>query len=121
MDMPQEIEVWYMLPAIRKELSAIMKKKYSLSQRNIAKILGITEAAVSQYKSLKRGKGIHFEQEFMKELELTAKNIIEHKKPLMSEMHRISNIAKEQKVICKIHSQFDKDVPENCDLCYRGK
>ncbi|HIH66091.1 MAG TPA: transcriptional regulator, partial [Nanoarchaeota archaeon] len=50
---PQELEVFYFIPAIRKELSVQMKKK-GKGQREIANLLGITEAAVSQYISSKR-------------------------------------------------------------------
>ena len=50
---PQEIEVWYVLPAIRKELVVTLKEK-NLTQKKIAEFLNITEAAVSQYIKQKR-------------------------------------------------------------------
>ena len=45
---PQEIEVWYILPAIRKELVVVLKES-GLTQRKIAGMLKVTEAAISQY------------------------------------------------------------------------
>ena len=51
--MPQEIEVWYIIPAVRRELAKSMVK-IGLKQKQIAVTLGITEAAVSQYLKLDR-------------------------------------------------------------------
>ena len=44
---PQEVEVLYILPAIRRELAKEMKKQ-GLEQKKIAGLLFVTEAAVSQ-------------------------------------------------------------------------
>jgi len=50
-----EENVWYLLPLIRKEFAKSLIKDYGLTQRKAAEKLGITEAAVSQYVSKKRG------------------------------------------------------------------
>jgi predicted transcriptional regulator len=47
--------VWYLLPLIRKEFAKSLIKDHGLTQRKAAEKLGITEAAVSQYVSKKRG------------------------------------------------------------------
>jgi hypothetical protein len=49
-----EIIVQYILPAIRAEMSIEMQKQ-GISQTNIAKVLGVTPAAVNQYLKSKRG------------------------------------------------------------------
>ncbi|HYA61551.1 MAG TPA: hypothetical protein VED16_05665 [Candidatus Acidoferrum sp.] len=49
-----EIIVQYVLPAIRAEM-AIQMQKQGISQINIAKVLGVTPAAVNQYLRSKRG------------------------------------------------------------------
>ena len=49
--MPQEIEVWYLIPALRRELANIFIKNYNLNQKETAKILGITRATL--YEKLK--------------------------------------------------------------------
>ena len=56
--MPQEIEVWYLIPALRKELARIFIKDYGLAQKKAAELLGISGAAVSQYVKEKRAKEI---------------------------------------------------------------
>ena len=67
--MPQEVEVWYVLPAIRRELAKVMKtktvqradedgdkKEHKITQKEIAKMLGVTEPAITQYLLRKRGQ-----------------------------------------------------------------
>ena len=53
-NLPQEIEVWYIIPAIRRELAKNMIEKHGLTQKEAAEKLGLTEAAVSRYVSGKR-------------------------------------------------------------------
>jgi predicted transcriptional regulator len=63
MKFPCENVVWYVLPAIRSELSKELAKV--MSQKEISEILGITQAAVSQYVSNKRGSKIEFQDDVM--------------------------------------------------------
>lgn len=120
MNTPQEIEVWYILPSIRRELAKVMKKDYNLTQRNIANILGVTEAAISQYKSSKRAKSVDFSEEFKKEIETSVKKIVENKNVVVYEIQKLCNLAKNKKFLCKIHAKFDKEVPVGCNLCFKG-
>jgi len=50
-----EESVWYILPIIRKEFAKSLITDHGLTQRKAAEKLGITESAVSQYISKKRG------------------------------------------------------------------
>jgi predicted transcriptional regulator len=52
---PCEKIVWNLLPAIRRELAISLIKQQKLSQREVAKKLGLSEAAVSRYINGKRG------------------------------------------------------------------
>ena len=52
---PCEEIVWYVLPAIRAELTRALVLHYSMRHKDVAKMLDITDAAVSQYLSGKRG------------------------------------------------------------------
>ena len=56
--LPQEIEVWYIIPAIRKELAKLLTQKYELSYDKAGVILGVSKAAISQYLSNKRANKI---------------------------------------------------------------
>ena len=38
--LPQELEIWYVLPALRREFALALTQKHKLSQRKAAEILG---------------------------------------------------------------------------------
>ena len=72
---PQEIEVWYTLPVIRKELAKELLN-YNLSQKEIAIKLGLTEAAISQYIHEKRATLINLDDKIKKAIQISAKKIV---------------------------------------------
>jgi uncharacterized protein len=113
---PQEIEVWYILPAIRKELVLTLKEK-NLNQKEIAKLLNVTEAAVSQYAKDKRAKDIKFNEEvkrFIKE----ATEKIEDSKTAFQQIQKINEFIKTSKALCEIHMQLEGDL-KGCEICYK--
>jgi len=115
--MPQEIEVWYLIPALRKELAKIFIKKYGLNQKKSAELLGITESAISQYLKSKRGGEIKFSKKEMNIIEKSAEKIIKEKNA-MKEIYDLCIRFRESKVICEIHKSQDKNIPKNCDVCF---
>ena len=56
---PCEIVVWYVIPAIRSELAKGLLN-CGMKQKDISKLMDITQPAVSQYITDKRGSGIKF-------------------------------------------------------------
>ena len=64
--MLQDVEVRYVIPSLRREL-AIHLSKEKLKQKEIAELLEITPAAVSQYLKQKRGT-TSFPQKIEKEI-----------------------------------------------------
>ena len=118
--MPQEIEVRYILPAIRRELASIFINDHKMSQKEAAKILGLTEAAISQYRHSKRAKEVIFSSEIVNELRASAKKILgdrNTKQRLIAETYRISNLAKVRHILCDIHRSQSKDL-EKCNICF---
>jgi uncharacterized protein len=63
-----EIMVQKVLPAIRAELSRTMIFEYRCTQQDVADILELSRAAVSQYVSEKRGAEVDFSEETQKEI-----------------------------------------------------
>lgn len=113
---PQEIEVWYILPAIRKELVSTLKET-GKSQKEIAKLLNITEAAVSQYVKEKRAKEISFNAEVKQFIKEAAEKI----KDQASAFHQIQVIneyIKKSKILCQLHAQIEGNL-KGCDVCYK--
>jgi predicted transcriptional regulator len=117
--MPQEIEVWYLIPAIRKELAKIFIDEYKLKQNKAAKLLGTTEAAISQYLKAKRGNEIKFSDKARKEIEAAAKDVVEHKKDVMNKIYELCVSMRKSKAMCDFHRLQDKRIPKNCDLCLK--
>ena len=113
---PQEVEVFYLIPAIRKEL-AFQLKDQGKEQRQIAELLGITEAAISQYFSKKRAAEIKFGSEILKEIRLSSGRI-KNKYDSIKEVQRILKIINKTREICRIHKKFS-DVEKNCDICFK--
>jgi hypothetical protein len=75
MKIPCEEAVWYILPIIRKEFAKSLIKDHGLTQRKAAEKLGITESAVSQYVSKKRGDLKISDSTIKKEIKISTKRI----------------------------------------------
>ena len=118
--MPQEIEVRYILPAIRRELAKIFIQEHNLSQKEAANVLGLTEAAVSQYRHSKRAKEVVFSETVNDEIRKSAEKILADKNKrqrVIAEISRISNLTTVKHILCDIHRQQSKDL-KKCNICF---
>lgn len=118
--LPQEIQVWYILPAIRKELARIFVKEKGLTQKETAKILSLTEAAVSQYLSEKRANTIKLEESVIEEIRKSSTHIYKHPNCIVSEFVRILNLKDTWRSICKYHKENDPNVSLKCNVCKKS-
>jgi predicted transcriptional regulator len=110
----QEIEVWYVIPAIRREIAkAMMKKK--VKQREIANMLGVTDAAVSQYLSSKRASEVKFSKRMSNEISKSAERIADGTNTI-KEIQRLCRLCHEDGVCCFIHKHHG--APKDCKVCY---
>lgn len=92
--------VWSILPAIRRELAKNLIKDFKLSQRKVAYILGITEAAVSRYISGKRALFEISDEKILKEINKSTDRIIKgNDKTIIVEICRICNLLKSTKLV----------------------
>lgn len=117
---PQEIEVWYVLPQVRKKIALKMVEK-GLKQKEVAKIMGITPAAVCQYKGSKRAKEDFFDEEMNKKSDISVKKIIKNNNALAEEIIKLTNLAKSKGIICKLYKDKCalKGLEKNCPYCYK--
>ena len=115
--LPQELEIWYLIPALRRELTNIFISEFKLNQKQISKILGITESAVSQYLSSKRGDELKFSKDDLREIKKTAQKIISNKKNFNEHFYKLCIKLRGTENLCRLHRKHDKSVPKNCDLC----
>lgn len=115
--MPQEIEVWYLLPAIRREFALSMIKK-GMKQKDIAKVMDIRESTVSQYLSSTRAKAIKFNKGIKKSIDIAVNKIINKESSIILEIQKICELAKKQKFLCSIHKKHDKNLSQ-CGVCLK--
>lgn len=59
---PCEIVVWYVIPAIRSELAKELLN-LGMKQKDVSELMDITQPAVSQYITDKRGSGIKLDDD----------------------------------------------------------
>lgn len=128
---PIEIEYWYVLPTIRREIATSLKKRGNLRQKEVADILGITEAAVSQYIKGTRGV-LELENgdlmiipdwllnQISKSTDKILKSQSDNHNTFLKEINRLMTIIREnpRDFLCEVHSVFGY-VPniESCDIC----
>ncbi|HLD42918.1 MAG TPA: hypothetical protein VJB08_02930 [Candidatus Nanoarchaeia archaeon] len=110
--MPEDIEVFYIIPTLKKQL-AVCWKSQGKSQAEIARLLGLKSAAVSQYINNKRGNQIVFEEGLLEEIRKSSA-LIKDRITLFREMQRLLNTIRTSKYLCQIHRQFS-DIPEHCN------
>ncbi|MFP3261248.1 MAG: helix-turn-helix domain-containing protein [Nitrososphaeria archaeon] len=89
--------VRYVLPAYRSLIARKLVNDYGLTQEEVSKIMGVSQAVVSYYVSNKRGKGISKYEKvelLQKEAEKSARRLVNGESSI--------KIAKEFCEICKV-------------------
>jgi len=79
MTTPCEKALWKIIPTIRKELADILVKDFKLTQKEAARKLRVTEAAISQYLKSKRGSNLKFSAKARSKIFQVAKKIATEK------------------------------------------
>ncbi len=115
--MPQEIEVWYIIPALRRELARVFVEEHRLSQKEAAGLLGVTEAAISQYKKSKRATQFKSSSEIDTKIKETAKKILADKNNAMKHLYDLTISIRGTKMVCDLHRKHDSSISKNCDVC----
>ncbi len=115
LEMPQEIEVWYVLPALRRKL-AQMLLEMGLKQKEVAKILGITPAAISQYATNKRAAKLKFSNELEQEIKKSAQRIKDNPRIVHGELQKLCDEIRFSGLLCEIHKEHVKNLDE-CRIC----
>lgn len=113
--LPQEIEVWYIIPAIRKELAMLLIKEYGLSYEKTGNTLGVSKAAVSQYVSNKRANKIRLSDKVKKEIGKSAGIIYENPRIAVLEIQKILKFMKETNCSCDVCKKYNKEIIKYCN------
>lgn len=104
---PQEIEVWYLIPAVRKELAKALVKR-GINQKKTAEILGTTEACISQYIKSKRGN-LKLPKEVINEIEKSAERLSKGA-CVIKEVQAICSYSKKTRFLCNLHKKYSNKI-----------
>lgn len=115
---PCEIVVWYVIPAIRSELAKDLLA-LGMKQKDVSELMDITQPAVSQYITDKRGSGIELSskvKEMVKELAVQLHNGEASKTQIISRTCSICKNIKTEEVLEQLN--IDKtELDEDCQGC----
>lgn len=119
MKIPCELVVWYVLPTIRREVAKELVNAHGMSQAEIARKFGVTDAAISQYLKKKRGENPLIEEspqydKFEKEIKAAAERIANDSSEFATEMCRICTVVKSTGMLAKIYEVQMGCKPPTC-------
>ena len=112
--LPQEVEVWYIIPALRRDISKRLSSEYGVSYEKIGKLLGVTKAAVSQYINNKRADKIKLHEKINLEVEKSCKRIFDSKSDALTEIQRILKLIHQKDLHCEVCGGKVNGVHEDC-------
>lgn len=115
--MPQEIEVWYIIPAIKREICRHMAS-LGLKQKQIADVLGLADSAVSQYMNAKRAKKVCFGDNILSQIKKSTDNILKKNTCAMKEIQKLLKSCKKNKILCDVHKSME-NINCCCEVCLK--
>jgi uncharacterized protein len=124
--LPSEIEAKSLIPAIRAILAKKLIREYSLKEEDVAKDLGITQAAVSNYVRGTRGdteliSKLESVREVMRMIDDIAKDLSTNKAYTPSTLAKfvgLCNYMRYTLIICDVHHSIEPNIDEQiCEQC----
>jgi predicted transcriptional regulator len=120
---PCEVAVKCALPSVRAMLANELMNRYNLKQAEAAKLLGISQPAISLYQKKLRGNAIHVENDpditalVAKHADFLVKGASTHKEIILS-FCGICKTIRAKGLLCEIHKAFDPTIEiEKCGFC----
>jgi len=123
---PCEIAIKSILPSVRATIAKELMTKHNLKQAEAARLLGVSQPAISLYSRKIRGRAIDLESEskVKKMIENLADALAEDKlSPInfMSAFCEICKTIRAKKMLCSLHKTFDPSFDlDKCELCSTG-
>jgi predicted transcriptional regulator len=123
MSLPCEIAIKCLLPPVRALLAKELTTKHNLKQSDVAKLLGVSQPAISLYQKRIRGKAIDLENdlEIIEKVENLANFLAEGNLAYKDFIEMFCEICKKIRakgLLCKMHKTLDPSVDiERCGLC----
>jgi predicted transcriptional regulator len=117
---PCEVVVKTVLPNIRALIAKELSENYHMRQADVAKLLGISQSAVSMYVRKNRGIGINLEKErdVHERIIWLSERIFDGsitQEGYISKVCEICKLVRSKGLLCPLHKQYAK--PLNLDAC----
>ena len=115
---PCEIVVWYVIPAIRSELAKELLN-LGMKQKDVSELMDITQPAVSQYITDKRGSGIKLNEDVRAMIKQFARELSEGEATKADLISRTCTICKNVKTMDVLKQlNIDKsELGDDCQTC----
>jgi predicted transcriptional regulator len=123
MSVPCEVAVKCVLPVVRAMVAKELRSGNSLRQVDVARLLRVSQPAISLYQRDMRGKAMDLEddEEIQRLVLKMAEALANDKLPrteLVLKYCEICKTIRSKGLMCKLHKAFDSTVDtENCDVC----
>jgi predicted transcriptional regulator len=130
--LPSEIEAKSLIPAIRSILARKLTKEFCLKEEDVAKVLGVTQAAISNYVRGTRGDReitakLGAVEEVGRMIDDIARDLAANKAytpSTMAKFVQLCNYMRYTFIICDVHhsieSNIDSKVCEQCEVILMG-
>ena len=124
MVLPCEVAVKSVIPAIRSAIARELTESYGLKQTEVAKLLGVTQTAVSKYTSHCRGAifevtEVDGVQPVLKETVFSLANGEMDKYGLAEKLCTVCGIIRQSGLMCILCKVSDPDIDNSkCTVCY---
>ncbi|MEM3510596.1 MAG: transcriptional regulator [Nitrososphaerales archaeon] len=120
--LPSEVEAKAIIPALRSLIAKKLVNIYHLPQQKVAEMLGITQAAVSNY--IRDVRGIRVSLEGSEDAQRLADEIIRlllkgvDQITLMNKFHEAVVAIKAKRLMCDLHQKLEPDLDtSSCHIC----
>jgi predicted transcriptional regulator len=124
--LPSEIESKSLIPAVRAILAKELVKVRGLKEEEVARLLGITQAAVSNYIRGTRGdieliSKLSSFQEIMRMIKEIEEDLSSHRAysaSTLSKFIALCNYMRYSLIICDVHHRLESEIDEKvCEQC----
>lgn len=124
--LPSEIEAKSLIPAIRAILAQKLTSEYYMKEEIVAKVLGVTQAAISNYVRGTRGDieligKLSLVDQIAEMINDIARDLASNRAYTpytMSKFIELCNFIRHSLIICDIHHNIESNIDEGvCQLC----
>lgn len=123
MSIPCEVAVKCVLPSVRAMIAKELTTKHSLKQKEAAKLLGVSQPAISLYYRKIRGKAIDLESDavimgLITNMAGTLAKGDMSRKDFVLRICEICKIIRQKGLLCRLHKAIVPSIDvEKCELC----